>query len=293
MKLADIRELHAAAKSATAGATGPRTDKGKLRSSLNAVRHGLAATHMLLPGEDRADYERRMDAIFVALAPKDEAQAQLVALLADDLWKLERLGKIEQGVTLGRIEDLLGHTDSSEDAATTTKAIHSLGNALTTLALDPIPTERNAEFYRRVRAINSALDLVASVVPDLPGELMQACERHVADLLLAPKAETTVPMPVYVALYEGARQVMARLLERGDRVHAVQEDLRKAIATISIPDEQELKKLGRYRRLLEEGLQRRLAALDQLRKLSAATSERNEQEQAAARAYRVRLRVVA
>jgi hypothetical protein len=136
--------------------------------------------------------------------------------------KLERLGKIEQGVTLGRIEELLGHTDSSEDAATTTKAIHALGNALTTLPLDPIPTERSAEFYRRVRTISSALDLVASVVPDVPAELMQACEPHGADLLLASKTETNVPMPAYAALYEAARQVMARLLERGDRVHAVQ-----------------------------------------------------------------------
>ncbi len=293
MERASIRELHAAARTAAAGrGTGPRSEKGKLRSSLNAVRHGLAATHMLLPGEDSGEYERRMDAVFVALDPKDEAQAQLVALIADDLWKLERLGKIEQGITLGRIEELLGHTDSSEDAATTTKAIHALGNALTTLALDPVPAERGVEFYRRVRTISSALDLVASVVPDLPGELMQACEPLVTDLLLAPKAETNVPMPAYVALYEAARQVMVRLLERGDRVHAVQEDLRKAIATISTPDEQELKKLGRYRKLLEEGLQRRLAALDQLRKLSVA-SARSEEEKAAATAYRVRLRVVA
>jgi cell division protein ZapA (FtsZ GTPase activity inhibitor) len=97
-------------------------------------------------------------------------------------------------------------------------------------------------------------------------------------------------MDAFVAPYEAARQVMARLLERGDRVHATQEDLRKAIATISIPDE--LKKLGRYRKLLEEGLQRRLAALDQLRKLSVATA-RSEEEKATATAYRVRLRVVA
>lgn len=232
-----------------------------------------------------------MDAIFVALDPQDEAQAQLVALVADDLWKLERLGKIEQGVTLGRIEELLGLTDSSEEATTTTKAIHALGNALTTLALDPVPAERGAEFYRRIRAISSALDLVASVVQGLPAELIQACEPHVTDLLVAPKAETTVPMPAYFALYEAARQVMARILEHGDRVHAVQEDLRKAIATISIPDEQELKKLGRYRKLLEEGLQRRLAALEQLRRLGSAAA-RSEDEKAAARGYRVKLRVV-
>lgn len=293
MNLAEIRELHAAAKAAAGRGTGPRTEKGKLRSSLNAVRHGLAATHMLLPGEDRADYERRMDAIFVALDPKDEAQAQLVALVADDLWKLERLGKIEQGVTLGRIEELLGLTETSEDATATTKALQALGTALTTLAADPIPTERNGEFYRRVRAISSALDLVASAVTDVPADLMQACEPHVSDLILAPKGETNVPMHAYAGLYEAARNVMGRLLDRGERVHAAQEDLRKAIATISIPDEQELKKLGRYRKLLEEGLQRRLAALTELRKLSAATSTRNEEEQAAARAYRVRLRVVA
>lgn len=100
-------------------------------------------------------------------------------------------------------------------------------------------------------------------------------------------------MDAYAELASDASRVMAWLLDHGDRVNAAQEDLRKAIATISIPDEQELKKLGRYRKLLEEGLQRRLATLDQLRKLSVATSERNEQEQAAARAYRVRLRVVA
>jgi hypothetical protein len=69
------------------------------------------------------------------------------------------------------------------------------------------------------------------------------------------------------------------------------EDLRKAIATLSIPDERELKKLARYRKLLEEGLQRRLAAL-QLRKLPVATA-RTEEERAAATAYRVKLRVVA
>lgn len=114
--LIDIKQLAAKVKTLTteAGATGPRTEKGKTRSALNAVRHGLAGKHLLLPGEDAAEYERRMDAVFEGLAPADEAQAQLVALVADDLWKLERLGKIEQGASLARIEELLGHTPSAE-----------------------------------------------------------------------------------------------------------------------------------------------------------------------------------
>jgi len=104
MKLVDIKQLASEVKTLTAEAkaTGPKTERGKTRSAINAVKHGLAGKHLLLPGEDSAEYERRIDAVFEALDPKDEAQAQLVALIADDFWKLERVGKIEQGVTLAR-----------------------------------------------------------------------------------------------------------------------------------------------------------------------------------------------
>ena len=32
--------------------TGPRTDEGRAKCRLNAVKHGLAAQALLLPGED-------------------------------------------------------------------------------------------------------------------------------------------------------------------------------------------------------------------------------------------------
>lgn len=67
--------------------------------------------------------------------------------------------------------------------------------------------------------------------------------------------------------------------------------MRKSIATVALPSEAELKKLQRYRKILEEGLQRRLAALDQLRKLGDATV-RSDSEKATAREFRVKLRVV-
>ncbi len=37
--------------------TGPRTEAGKQRSSLNALRHGLAARTAVLDSENQADYE--------------------------------------------------------------------------------------------------------------------------------------------------------------------------------------------------------------------------------------------
>lgn len=167
MTLAEIRELHAAAKTGATRGTGPRTEKGKLRSSLNAVRHGLAATHMLLPGEDSAEYERRMDAVFEALAPADEAQAQLVALVADDLWKLERLGKIEQGSSLARIEELLGHTASAETCSTLTTAMSGMARAITTWEAAPLPQERDDEFKRRYQLLSGAITFVEISVPGM------------------------------------------------------------------------------------------------------------------------------
>jgi hypothetical protein len=53
--------------------TGPRTDSGKQRSSLNALRHGLTAA-AVLPSEDQAAYDAHRRGFFdeyqPALAPK-------------------------------------------------------------------------------------------------------------------------------------------------------------------------------------------------------------------------------
>jgi hypothetical protein len=68
--------------------------------------------------------------------------------------------------------------------------------------------------------------------------------------------------------------------------------LRAAITGIALPDEAELRKLGRYRKLLEDSLQRRLAALEQLRKLTAERREAGADAEKS-REFRVRLRVVA
>ena len=73
-----------------------------------------------------------------------------------------------------------------------------------------------------------------------------------------------------------------------DAEEAAQDELRTAISGIALPDEAELKKLARYRRMLEDSLQRRLAALDQLRRLTAGKADVEK-----AKEYRVKLRVVA
>jgi len=43
--------------------TGPRTDQGKQRTSQNAVKHGFRSKHPVIPGEDPAHYQRKLEQI--------------------------------------------------------------------------------------------------------------------------------------------------------------------------------------------------------------------------------------
>ena len=293
MALADIKDFAAAVTKLTSAtkATGPKTEKGKLRSALNATRHGLAGRGLLLPGEDAQVYAEKMDGIFTSMAPQDDAEAELVALFADDVWKLDRLAKIEKGVTLGRIEELLDLTGTAEKAGITSNAITALGTALATWSAAPIPTEKNSEFKRRFDAMVNAVNLVEATVAGIPADLIETCNDQLTRLH-GNKGETVVDQTAYVELFETARQVMGLLLDRGHAEEAAQEELRANIAGIALPDEAELKKLARYRAMLELSVQRRLAALDQLRKITAGKVA-GEADAEKAMAYRVKLRVVA
>lgn len=292
MNTANLKDFTAAAKRLAdqTKSTGPTTEQGKLKSSLNAVRHGLAAKNLLLPGEDAETYESRMDGVFTSLAPTDEAQAQLAALVADDIWKLDRLAKIEQGLLLGRIEELLGLTEAAESSGRTVSALNALGTALRGWEAQPIPTERDQDFLGRLTAMSEALDVVEGLVAGLPADLMHRSQDLLAQLHYSVGGRV-VPTDAYAELFKVAGKVMVALMGRGDRDVTVQQELRKAIATIALPNEADLKKLARYRKLLEEGLQRRLQALEQLRKLAVASPVAETTEKA--REYRVKLRVVA
>jgi hypothetical protein len=57
--------------------TGPRTDSGKQRSSLNALRHGLTAADAVLASEDRAAYDTHCRGFFDEYQPATPTETQL------------------------------------------------------------------------------------------------------------------------------------------------------------------------------------------------------------------------
>src|SRR5438874_10633244 len=85
--------------------TGPTSDTGKTKSSLNAVKTGLTGRTVLLPGDDAALYEAHVSEFMKRLAPVGENEQNLVQSLADTEWRLLRIPALEMGIyAVGRIE---------------------------------------------------------------------------------------------------------------------------------------------------------------------------------------------
>src|SRR6266852_4882263 len=114
------RGLHAERNRANARhSTGPKTEAGKQRSSLNALRHGLTGHTIVLPTEDLAAYQRFTKRFFDDLKPFGILEEQLVQNLADTSWRLNRIPALENNLLT------LGFAEHSHDINTEHPEVHA------------------------------------------------------------------------------------------------------------------------------------------------------------------------
>ena len=78
--------------------TGPKTPKGKAQSKFNAVKHGLTAQEVVIPGEDGNVFEEVIQQLAADLAPEGMLEARLVDEIAAGLWRLRRFIRVEAGI---------------------------------------------------------------------------------------------------------------------------------------------------------------------------------------------------
>jgi hypothetical protein len=85
--------------------TGPTSEPGKAKSSLNAVKSGLTGRTVLLPGDDAALYQAHISHFVEHYAPVGDDERNLVQSLADTEWRLLRIPALEMGIyAVGRLE---------------------------------------------------------------------------------------------------------------------------------------------------------------------------------------------
>jgi hypothetical protein len=85
-----LRNSKAAQKS-----TGPTSEAGKKRSSQNAVKHGLTAKTVMLPGESVAEFQQKLTGLFDGLKPRDPFEVALVERAGYLQWQIDRCGRAE------------------------------------------------------------------------------------------------------------------------------------------------------------------------------------------------------
>ncbi len=78
--------------------TGPKTPEGKDAVRLNALKHGLLAQEVLLPGEDAAAFRELAEGLVAELRPVGELEVRLVEDIIATYWRLRRLRRIEAGI---------------------------------------------------------------------------------------------------------------------------------------------------------------------------------------------------
>jgi hypothetical protein len=71
--------------------TGPKTPEGKTAVSMNALRHGLRARTVVLPGENREEFDHLCDDLEVEWHPQSRTEQFYVEQMAVSQWKLIRM----------------------------------------------------------------------------------------------------------------------------------------------------------------------------------------------------------
>jgi hypothetical protein len=99
--------------------TGPKTEKGKHRTRLNAYRHGLTGQIRLLTAEEHEAFELHCTGIRESLEPVGVLETELAQSIAEDHWRLKRARAIESGIFAAGVLGQLGHPYGGirEDAA--------------------------------------------------------------------------------------------------------------------------------------------------------------------------------
>jgi hypothetical protein len=70
--------------------TGPRTPEGKVASSRNSLKHGLASAQLIIPGEDPAAFDTLLADLLDEHQPANPTEQLLVQEMAQSYWLTQR-----------------------------------------------------------------------------------------------------------------------------------------------------------------------------------------------------------
>ena len=99
--------------------TGPRTEKGKVWSRRNSVKHGLLAENIVTIGENKQAFEEFNQQMIKELKPIDLFSMQMVNKIIQTAWNLKRCDQIQSGMHAYEIQSY-----EADEYKSNLKAVH-------------------------------------------------------------------------------------------------------------------------------------------------------------------------
>ena len=78
--------------------TGPKSAGGKAVTKMNALRHGILAKQILIPGEEEKDLRNLHQEFLDALQPVGTLEFEFVEQIVAGVWRLRRVRRVESGI---------------------------------------------------------------------------------------------------------------------------------------------------------------------------------------------------
>jgi hypothetical protein len=135
--------------------TGPKSEEGKRRSSLNARRHNLTGQVTAMTEEDRMAHDAFAEALIESMAPEGALELQLAQRIATDSWRLNRSSAIEENIFA------LGFTDHGDDIDVDHPQLHAALTAARTFTREAKSIELLTLYEQRInRSLQKNLALL-------------------------------------------------------------------------------------------------------------------------------------
>ncbi len=110
--------------------TGPCTDQGKAASARNRLNHGFRSSTVLLPGDDRAEYEELLAELTEHLGPTDLTEDRLTREMADAEWRLRRVRQHMESALSRHMSKLAEDNPDLDSPDLQSLAVETLGQAV-------------------------------------------------------------------------------------------------------------------------------------------------------------------
>jgi hypothetical protein len=164
----------------------PTSLKGRARSSMNALRHGLTARIVVLPSEDMAAYKVFAKEIVDSLDAQTPVERQFAQTVADNQWRINRIRSIEDGMLTS------GHFESVADYDTVSPEFHSAMTAARAFREDSKAFVNLSIYEQRLhRSMKEAL----RQLKELQAERRERRTTEMDDAIRLRKAETMKGLP--------------------------------------------------------------------------------------------------